>query len=420
MHHLNVLVKQGYLLLLLLLVSFSGYGQMEASVWYLGNGYGLTFRRGAPEVIQAGPAEALTTTYTYTNSAGQVLLSANQLGVFNKQGVLIQNGTWNLNQQSEIYIIRKPGSRTLFYIFYVGINGSSTTEYNNAVMYKTVDIAANGGAGAALEEDKIIYSDLHGSFTVSALCANNTYWLVGEANRNIYQPITGIGSDQFFAYKITADGISPTPIKSEPVSIGNSSGLKFSPKGDKIVFGYDGNPGYEGTGLANFNTETGEITKFTRLEVRGWETEFSASGSKLYLSGFYQDVEKIWQFDLSTDNAQAILASKTLVYAGPINLGTSQLAPDGKIYLIQPDHKKALAVIKYPDRTGVACEVTPNAIIFPNEITTGLPTFAANFLFNYSFKADAGPDKEVCRGNQFRWEERKTTGILTLGNLLPT
>ncbi|PSR55156.1 hypothetical protein AHMF7605_17405 [Adhaeribacter arboris] len=408
MPQLKLIVRKVYLCITLVILSAPSYGQNEASVWYLGNGYGLDFNQGTPEVIKAGSDEGFPT-YTYSNTAGQVLLSANQQGIFNKDGNLIQHGAWEETIINEIYIIRKPGSRSLFYIFYVGATSTNNT-FINSVKYKTVDITANGGWGAALEEAKTIYSTLHGSFTVSALCANNTYWLVGEADRNV-----STGSDQLLAFRITVDGVSLNPVRSVPVSIGNSSGLKFSPKGDKIVFGYDGN-GFEGTDVANFNTETGEITKSIRLEQRGWNAEFSASGNRIYLSGLYNNPGKVWQFDLSTNDAQQIIASKTLVYAGPGHFESLQLAPDGKIYLTQPDNKKALAVITYPERLGAACAVTPDAITLPKEIEGRLPTFAANFLSDYTFQPDAGPDKEVCQNQQvtlggtsnnqftYRWE----------------
>ncbi|QMU31274.1 T9SS type B sorting domain-containing protein [Adhaeribacter radiodurans] len=412
---LKLIARKVYLLITLVLLAVPGYAQNEATIWYLGNGYGLDFKQGSPEIINAGTEEGFST-YTYSNTAGQVLLSANQQGIFNKNNILISNGSWNINSQSEIYIIRKPTSRTLFYIFYVGYISVSSEQYseaNNAVMYTLVDITGNNGSGAILEKDKVIYSNLHGSFTVSALCANNTYWLVGETNTNVQ---TEIGTDLFLAYKITPDGIATTPVRSEPVSIGNSSDLKFSPQGDKIVFGYDGNPGYEGTGIADFNPETGKLAKSFRLEARGWEAEFSTSGKKLYLNDLYQNTRKMWQFDLSSTDASEILASKILVYSGSINLGFSQLAPDGKIYLTQPDNNTALAVINYPERAGIACAVIPNALVLPKEITGHLPTFAANFLAEYSFKPNAGPDQAVCQNqsvtlggtnNQqytYRWE----------------
>ncbi|QNF31367.1 gliding motility-associated C-terminal domain-containing protein (plasmid) [Adhaeribacter swui] len=405
--HIQLIIKS-FIFCLFFLLALSGHSQNEASIWYLGKGYGLQFDQATPKIVQKGPLEEGAAA-TYSNPAGQVLLYANYRGVFNKDNVLLENDTWQPLTSSPIYIIPKPGSPSLFYIFYVGPNtASSFAEYS--VRYVTVDLTANGGQGAIIEKLTVLYKDLHGSFTISGQCVNNTYWLVGETNTNV----TSQKVDQLLAFKITPDGVSSRAIRSEPVPIGNSSNLKLSPKGDKIVFGYDGIPGYEGTGLADFNAATGEVAKSFVLESRGFGMEFSASGNKLYLLDF--SGKKLWQFDISSGNQVAILASKKLIYDGPVQLTSPQLAPDGRIYFTQPENTRALAVINYPERDGTACDMVPNALILPTDVYPFLPTFAANFLYSFPGKPDAGPDKEICpsqpvklggtpnRNYTYRWE----------------
>jgi gliding motility-associated-like protein len=380
-----------------LLSSVWGRAQHGASTWYLGNGYGLKFDKGSPTIVKAGPSNTAVN-YTYSNAAGQVILYANSNGIFNKSGLLVENGQWGLrNLGFDMYIIPKPGSSSLFYIFYT-FKIENDEEWHTwvdyqAVGYAIVDIAANNGAGKVLEKDKVIYQGTHGYFTVSGNCGDNTYWLVGEAdtNRELY-------TDQFFAFKITEHGVASEPVRSEPASIGNANGLKFSPTGTKLVFSYRGNGHYEGLGLANFNPVTGEVSKSIRIEEANWKATFSASGNKLYLNSYSQDINHIWQLDISSDNEQEILASKTLVYSGPLRLTESQLATNGKIYLSQTNYTQTLSVINYPERAGAACELTQNAIVLPQVFFGLLPVFASNFLYSITQSLDAGPDREVRQG----------------------
>nr|WP_262902648.1 gliding motility-associated C-terminal domain-containing protein [Pontibacter aydingkolensis] len=76
----------------------------------------------------------------------------------------------------------------------------------------------------------------------------------------------------------------------------------------------------------------------------------------------------------------------------------------------------ALGVINYPEREGLACEVSPNAISFPNKFVRSLPAFSANFLYSITENLDAGADKQLYKGEEvvlggaydkntvYRWE----------------
>jgi gliding motility-associated-like protein len=386
-----------FLLSVLLLLPFYSSAQNEAANWYLGNGYGLKFEKGAVKVVVAGPANTAIT-YTHSDPDGQVILSANYKGIFNKDGRLVENGTWGLrNLGFDMYIVPKPGSDNLFYVFYTfGIENDDEwyhwTRYQ-AVGYAVVDIAANKGAGKVLEKDKIIYQGTHGYFAVSGNCGSDTYWLVGDADTNME-----LDTDQLFAFKINEQGIAKEPVRSEPASIGNTRAIKFSPTGTKLVFNYNGNELYEGLGLANFNPVTGEVSKSIRIDGSAWKGTFSASGNKLYVNNYSDQVKDIWQLDISSNNEQEIFASKKLVYSGPLGLTESQLAPDGKIYLSHTNYTKSLSVINYPERDGAACEVVPNAIVLPQLFFGLLPVFASNYLYTISPGLDAGPDKQLQQG----------------------
>lgn len=391
---LKSLLKHAIMMVLLLLPYLS-YAQKEAAIWYLGNGNVLDFNSSPVAVRSDGPLQEFNNAAaTYTDKSGKLLFYANYDGIFNSDGSLMQNGALDkVVLGHDINIIPKPGDDNSYYVFYIGeTTSTSTYDFRDlALMYAIVDFAGGGRAGEVRNKDVVIYADLHGFYTLSAQCANGDYWLVGETNWNVR---TDIGTDQLVAYRITSGGIAASPVVSAPVSIGNSSHLKFSPNGNKLVFNYSGQG--EGFGLVNFDINTGKISNLVVLESSGWTPEFSASGEMLYLvTDFLKN--RVLQYDISLNEAQQIRASKTVVYEGDIQLNDAQLAPDGRIYIVQPN-SAALAVINYPELKGTACKVAIGAISLAKEPAYYLPTFATNLLYDYPIKPDAGPDKDVCVG----------------------
>jgi gliding motility-associated-like protein len=387
-----------YTLLLLLLLPLCGFAQHEASTWYLDNGYAMKFRQGNVSIEKEGPVAGFGAS-TYSYDEGKVLLYTTGQYVYNKDGRRIKNGVLEHTQIiNQAIITPKPGSHNLFYIFYLGfakINPTDQELTNHAVMYAIVDVTAENGLGAVLEKDKVIYTNLHGSFTVSAICATNAYWLVGETNTNIDPSIK---SDQLLAFKIDASGIAKEPVRSTPVNIGNSSDLKFSPRGDRLLFRHSGGyNGETGVGLTTFDAVTGRIDNYIKLDYSHTASEFSATGDMVYVGTTHNGITNLLQFDLTAGTPQQILASKTVVHTPSWPLHVLQLAPNGKIYFsIVYDKRNILSVINYPDRKGADCDVESDFFTFSSPLPYHYSRFATNFLYNSPLKPDAGADKEIC------------------------
>jgi hypothetical protein len=283
-----------------------------------------------------------------------------------------------------------PGKYGKYYIFTLGFTNAVGDYFiDQYVVYALVDVEANNGAGQVLEKNKILYRNLHGHFTISALCENGAYWLIGETNENV---VPAIGTDRIYAFRIDEKGVSTTPVISAPVNIRSSGAYKFSPAADKIVFSYNGN-GSEATAIADFDPATGRVANLKNIgPCCAHVAEFSSNGHMLYLS---QD-STLLQYDISSNDFGTILQSRRIIASQGPYIGGLQLAPDGKIYVSRAS-SKALSVIEDPDQAGEDCHYKPNGLPLNTEAPYYLPSFATNLLYNSPVNiAPAGNDKKVC------------------------
>ena len=384
-------------LILLLLLPWLGSAQQAATAWYIGNGMVLDFGASPMQVGTSASVPAQSGAVTYTDASGRVRLFVTGTGIFGSNGQPLPGGQFtDFAEPAKTIVVAQPGSQgNRCYVFYLGRDRGTPPGGFAQLNYSLVDLAANNGAGAIVSIDQRLVGDIHGSFTVLAQCSNDEFWVVSEANRNLSSTRT----DQIMACRVTAAPIPPQPVlvASAPVSIGNSYGYKFSPAGEQLVFNYDGglvnNVRVNGFGIATFNSTTGGVSNLIRLASPGWESEFSASGRMLYLV----KRDSVLQFDVSSRNAAQMLASRTVVRTGTGYFRSVQLAPNGRIYLDSLALSRRLAVINFPERSGVASAFTPGALVLP-QLVRSLPRTVPHLLFAPPITADAGPDLTVCEG----------------------
>lgn len=369
------------------------YAQRETTKWLLGNKVIVDFNQNPPAVIYDPQAPQVFSQQlaSICDKDGNLLFYTDSQTVWNKQNQIMSNGN-NIGGERlrKVIIIPAPGKPGKYYIFTLGfINAVGDYFIDQHIVYALVDVEANNGAGEVIEKNKILYKNLHGSFTISAKCENNTYWLVGETNENV---VPGIGTDRIYAYRIDVNGVAELPVISSPVAIGNSGGYKFSPASDKLVFSYDGN-GPSATAIADFDQVTGKVSNLRNIApCCSQAAEFSSNGNRLYIS---QD-STLWQFDISNGDQDYILESRKVISGTGSYIGGLQLAPDGKIYVSRAN-VKALSVIENPDQLGEASNYKPDGLPLNTDAPYYLPSFATNLLYNSPATiALAGDDKEVC------------------------
>ncbi|NLP56587.1 T9SS type B sorting domain-containing protein [Lutibacter sp. B1] len=388
--------------LIFLLTTITTFAQGEANYWFFGENAGLDFNTNPPTAI-TGSLNTKEGCSSFSDKDGNLLFYSDGTTVWNKNHKVMPNGTGlkgNASSTQSAMIIPRPESSTEFYLFTVGaaINGGRYGFY-----YYTIDITKDGGLGDIVDGPIDLTEGRADDWTekVAAIIGNecNTYWVISYVE------------NEFYAYKVTKNGVAATPVKSTVnYSTYDRRGyLKVSPDGTKIVIAHSAN--YNGIDkipgaviLYDFNDSTGIITnpQTLPLNTQGnypYGIEFSPNSKKLYVnaSNDYYNLEyleynnpnnhfsTLFQFDISSPILADIITSRVIIDSQNLFRGGLQLAPDGKIYRALSKTYDIgipyLGVIESPNKDGVACNYKHKAIsLGDNNSTQGLPPFIASLL----------------------------------------
>ncbi len=353
------------ILILLVVVSTSCFAQKQNNSWYFGHSAGLDFNTNPPSIINNSALNTLEGSSSISDPiTGQLLFYTDGIYVWDKTHNQMP-ACWNTplnghasSTQSAI-IVPKPGNPNLYYIF---TTPSEVYMYGPpALCYSIVDLSLNGGNGDVTTLNVPILDSSTEKVAVIGNCDNSAYWIVGHKWR----------SDSFYAYKLTATGLS-APVKSKagalhmntiaPVPGFESIGeMKFS--SDAKHIGLVCNEPLNIIEMYNFDEVTGKIThQFTENSASfygGYGCSFSPDNSKFYIANF-SGASEIHQYNMNAGSDAAIMASRTLLTTTNKTLGAMQIGPDGKIY-IAVNNSFTLDVIANPNAAGSAANYIPNA-----------------------------------------------------------
>lgn len=366
-------MKQSMLMLLLSVFSL-GYSQREANIWYFGNKAGIDFNSGTPVAISNGQLNTIEGCTSISDHQGNILFYTNGINVWNKNHVMMQNGSGLFGDASSsqaAVIVRKPESATIYYVF-----TTNSANENGGLRYSIVDMAQNSGVGAVTAKNMLIYESTTEKITVVKHRNGKDIWLVSHQ----------LGGNGFYAHRITAAGMSPSAVLSNTgINVTADSDrahaigtMKLSPDGSKLVACHTYLYQAE---LFDFDNATGSVSNPRTILADGmhaYGAEFSPNGTALFVSAV--DEKKIFRYDLTVSD---IPGSKTVLANLPQIPGSMQLGPDGKIYIAMAEVDK-LSVINQPDATSAQCSVSINAIDLDGRISMlGLPTMNQSLLHTY-------------------------------------
>jgi gliding motility-associated-like protein len=395
--------------LLLSLSFFFAAGKLAAQhqddYWYFGNHAGLHFGSGGPTALTNGQLYAYEGTATVSNNLGNLLFYTNGIQVWNRNHVVMPNGSGLLGHNSSsqsALIVPDPGNPDEYYIFTVDELAGP-----NGIRYSKVNMTLQGGNGDVVASQKNI--SLHSSSTEKITA-------IQQCNGNIWVISHEWGTNQFFADHITPAGISPSVISA--VGVVHSGGA--NPGWNSV--GYM-KPNQQGTRLAlairdmkmfqvfDFDINTGVVSNPITLSSPFWGVvygvEFSLDGTKLYTTEI--TAGRVHQFDLSQGTQAAIQNSDVVV--GSVNriLGALQLGPDGKIYgneYVTSAHPlDSLCIIAAPNASGTACAFMINAIsLTSGGSLSGLPNLMVRPFLPTPLNLSITGNATICLG---------TTTVLT-------
>lgn len=371
------IVRLFFFLLVCTSMFTQGRAQQETSNWYFGYGAGLDFSKGSP-VFQEGRINQWEGCASISDRKGRLLFYTNGQAVWNREHKTMRNGKGlkghNSSTQSSI-IIPQPGGSRLYYIFTVTSEGGAA-----GLQYSVVDMQAGEGLGDIVEKNIPLLTPVCEKLTAVRHADGKHIWVITRKYKG----------DEYYAYLVTADGVTEQPVISKTGNIVsgrlNAIGyLKVSPDGTKLAAAHM----TSFTEVGDFDPATGQVSNLIKLEgdtrAYAYGVEFSKNAEFLYTTEMAQTNGRgpyaIFQYEVS-GNADSLMASKQLIASGDVGgaAGALQLGPDNKLY-IAFNQQPFLGCIQYPERRGEACAFKEECVsLATTKSGLGLPTFIQSYL----------------------------------------
>ncbi|HEX2396465.1 MAG TPA: hypothetical protein VHI78_14045, partial [Bacteroidales bacterium] len=291
------LSRYHFLLLSFLTFSYqSVFTQNYPDKWVF-NGFDINFNNDSAIVERNNLADYRSNGYaSICDASGNLVLYSNAFSAWNRNNELIENGDSLLIPGSVgtsllgSMIIPAPGNADRFFIFNLNpYNGNESA----GLYYAEADMSANDGRGKILRKGIRLIDSTGNQITALYHANQHDVWVITHR----------IKSNSYFAFLITNEGISETPVVSSLGKEHESSfegQMKGSPDGRKVAVSY--NTWFEGEGfdLFDFNNETGKLSnaKSFLMPYDGCHgLEFSPDAVKLYVyeSG---SIGRLYQFKL--------------------------------------------------------------------------------------------------------------------------
>ncbi|MCO6148509.1 T9SS type A sorting domain-containing protein [Flavobacterium sp. NRK1] len=376
---------------IVLLIGFIGFAQGENDNWYFGSGRGVNFSSSSPTALYGGQITTPAATATVSDQNGNLLFYTNGMSVWNREHQLMPNGTGlsGTGNTQQVVISPYPGSTSLYYIFAMGVYGSSVPSTYSIVDMSIGTIGSNGlplGDVTTIKNVSLL-NQAGLPFTYSsenaALIAHSdkkSYWLLFYNDEKIY------------SYRIDSNGLNILPVMSSlPTPTANPGPYLANARAHiRVSKTFDNRPytnlisisrssgtvtNHNIPRVFSFDNSTGAITNdyfWSTIPFGFTSTEFSENGDILY--GISPN-GSINNFDLTW--VPGMPNYDQLVYAGTNNFSNSyiQKATDGKIYIAKnstSNNNNFLGVITNQNDLYLS-DFVPQAINVGSSVKAGLP-----------------------------------------------
>lgn len=397
----------------LIIAGNDSYCQKEADNWYFGNKAALNFSTCIPTVVSGSQMNTIEGCATISDVNGNLLFYTDGIKVWNRNNAVMPNGTGLYGHPSSTQsgvIVPQPGNDSIYYVFTVDVENGI-----RGLNYSIVNMKLNGGLGDVTVKNTNLLASANEKLTAVRHSNQVDIWVITRQ----------FNSDKYYAWLVTAAGISVMPvISTSPNYLGTpfviSRGyLKPSTDGKRLLSAFDLFPFME---FSDFNNQTGAVTNIIKMKSQpktipstgvagGYGVEFSPDNRLLYITTYFEFSAPcptcpifstyINQFNITNPDSTAIANSAVLIDSGgSVNnpaydyYGALQLTKTGKIYIAQFDLNK-LSVIDNPNAAGIACNFQKNAIdLGSGRSMAGLPTFIQSYFnpnyrtYDYSYTED--------------------------------
>ncbi len=398
------MIKTIYLLLVFIFTSLHGFSQRIDVVWPIGysccghpnfGAMNLDFRSSPMIVNMVVRHQSFDETCgSVCDVSGNLLFTSNGAYIANALDDTMQNGS-GLNpsyftSQHQDGLTIPQGNLVLpsltdsnqYILFHNTIDDYFNTGASLNLYTTTIDMSLNGGLGAVLNKNSVLYNDsMAPGRIVACRHANGRDWWI---------TVRKLHSLQLVEFLYAPNGISGPYYQNLSVPRDFNGGQSaFNPKGTKYAY-FELTNGLE---IADFDRCTGQLSNqlhFPILDSSSIQAGicFSPNGRFLYVA----TESRVYQFDCWATNVNASRITVGVLdgFLDPITFNITAfwimaLGPDGKIYMSTGNSTPYLHVINHPDSLGIACDLCQHCIQLPALNAFTMPNFP-----NYALGAEAG------------------------------
>ncbi|MBN2746442.1 MAG: T9SS type A sorting domain-containing protein [Bacteroidales bacterium] len=360
--------------------------------WFLSENGGIDFNYNPPQVdtswvVNSVPYQnSIYVTYnSISDINGNLLFYSDGYYVYNRfhqrmpNGFALNGGDSNSTNGLIGYRIKyrlifpMPGSTNKYYLI-MGSDDHTDSINEQILTYSIIDMSLENGKGDVLIKNQLLLDSCSMKINVIKHTNGFCYWIIGHRSRSdaLYAiPVCGDITNETVQPIITHIGINTNfNPPNYPLNYNLDNGMiGISANGRKVYVGSAHVIGKDTLNeLFDFDASTGVFSNYMVIQEDQYMLhQFSQDGSKLYI-GSGGPNSYMYQFDLSSNNEQAINNSKTIVcyptqviHPGgePRTFSGMHLAPNGKIYISNfynfVWNSYYLDVINQPDSLGNAC-----------------------------------------------------------------
>src|SRR6185436_4021555 len=345
-----IIIKSNFLLMMILLKSFSIYSQGRNSVWLMG--YQSKVRMSFTGTSYNISSETRTIPFLDTqgnisDENGNVLMSSNGIFIADAFGDTMQNGSGlNPNQFTTDkkdfglpisygnIILPMPGDTNKYVLFHQTLDYS--TGDSPDIFYSIADLSLNGGLGQVISKNSVALNGSFGGGITACKHGNGRDWWVIAIS---------IDGDLIHEFLLTPDSIIYTGVQNLQLQpeYGWAGQPVFSPDGEKFAFrnGYLSGMNWNlFINLFSFDRCSGIFNLDTVINYSdntiGYGTMYSPNSKYLYFS----TSSHVYQVNTDTSDIgasfQTVATNDTFLSAPPVfytNFHLMYLAANGKIYL---------------------------------------------------------------------------------------
>lgn len=356
----------------------------RGNTWFFGKRAGLSFNTAPPTPLLDGQINTLEGNSTISDENGDFLFYTNGETIFNRDHDPMLNGLGlkgHISSFQAAVIVPRPGNKNIYYVF---TSDALENSFANGYNYHVVDMTLDGGRGDVSSKNNFLSGPSSERLTAVTAGDRKSYWVITN------QAFT----DVFRVYRVDCSGVNTTPVEStvgkrtDESDYTNIGVLRVSPDGKYLiqtnVKGRGiGTPTNEYAQLFDFDNNTGVISNPRLIPLLNdgyyFGAEFSPNSQFLYITNTAS--KTVHQFDVSSGNLAAILASKQILPASEGVIAGITLGPDEKIYIATGSDY--LHVINDPNNSGAASNlVLHQQMLGTRQSQLSVPNINPNFLTN--------------------------------------